>query len=54
MATREQILKQLWNDINGAMQERWIENWIATANRDPKAPFADAGPALQRLLELVS
>jgi hypothetical protein len=52
MATRAQILKQLWNDINCAMQERWIENWIATAKRDPKAPFADAGLALQRLLEL--
>ncbi len=51
MATREQILKHLWNDINLVMQEHWIDNSMAAAKRDPNAPFADAGIAIQKLLE---
>ena len=52
MATREQILKHLWNDINLVMHERWIDNCMAATKRDPKAPFGDVGLALERLLEL--
>jgi hypothetical protein len=53
MATREQILKQLWAEvINPNLQEHWIDNAIAIANREPNAPFADTGMAAQRLLKL--
>jgi hypothetical protein len=50
MATREEFLGLVWNDINLAMQEHWIDNVVRTAEKDPNAPFADLGPALKRLL----
>lgn len=53
MATREEILQQLWKEaINPSMQEGWIDNAVAAANREPNAPFADVGMAVQRLLNL--
>lgn len=50
MATREEFLQEVWTDINSAMRERWIDNMMRASERDPKAPFADLGPVLQRLL----
>jgi len=50
LATREEFLKLVWEDINLAMQEHWIENVIRASEKDPNAPFADLGPALKRLL----
>src|SRR5207249_8002833 len=51
MASREEILKQLWTEtINPVMQEHWIDNAIRESERSPDAPFADLGPALRRLL----
>ena len=51
MASREKILKQLWNDtINAPMQGHWIDNAIRESERNPDASFADVGPALKRLL----
>jgi hypothetical protein len=51
MATREEFLAQIWdNVINSSMAGHWIDNVIAAAEKDPDSPFADLGPALQRLL----
>ena len=50
MATREEFLRLVWDDINMAMQEQWIENVLRAADKDPEGPFADMGPALKRLL----
>ena len=51
MATREEFLRQLWDEvINPIMQEHWIDNAMAASAKSPNAPFADLGPALQRLL----
>ena len=51
MATREKFLARIWdNVINSSMAGHWIDNVIAAAEKDPHSPFADLGPALQRLL----
>ena len=53
MASREEVLKQLWqNNINSFMHEHWIENAIRQSERQPDSPFADLGLALQRLLDV--
>ena len=53
MASREEFLRQMWDEvINAAMQEHWIDNVIRESERRPDSPFADAGPALKRLLAL--
>jgi hypothetical protein len=53
MATREEFLAQLWRDvINAPMRGHWIGNAVRGAERRPDAPFADLGPAAQRLLAL--
>lgn len=52
MTPREQLLQQLWSDINAAMEERWIDGCIRHSEQHPDAPFADTGAALQRLLAL--
>jgi len=51
MASREEFLTQLWDQvINPSMQEHWIDNIIRASEERPDSPFADLGPALQRLL----
>ena len=51
VASRQDFLRHLWDDvINPPMEERWIDNAIRAAERKPDGPFADAGPALTRLL----
>ena len=51
MASREEILKQLWSEtINPVMEEHWIDNLIRESDKRPDAPFADVGVALKRLL----
>jgi WD40 repeat protein len=52
MATQEEFLDLVWEQINSAMQEHWIENDIRESEQNPTAPFADLGPVLKRLLEL--
>jgi WD40 repeat protein len=52
LATQDDFLDLLWQDINSSMQEHWIENVIRASEKDPNAPFADLGPALKRLLAL--
>ena len=51
MASRQEFLASIWDDINLAMQEHWIENNIRAAKKKPNDPFSDVGPALERLLE---
>lgn len=51
MATRAAFLKQAWEEIiNAPMSGRWVDNVIASAKSKPEAPFADLGPALERLI----
>jgi len=51
MPTREEFLRLVWDEvINPAMTGVWIDNTIAAAKKDPNAPFADVGAALERLL----
>src|SRR5262249_31985045 len=50
MATQDEFLDLVWEQINSAMQEHWIENLIRESESNPNAPFADIGPALKRLL----
>ena len=53
MATRKEFLAQIWeNVVNGPMPGHWIDNVIAAAEHNPESPFADLGPALQRLIAL--
>jgi hypothetical protein len=53
MATRSAFLRQAWDEIiNPPMQEQWIGSLISESQRHPNAPFADLGPALERLLAL--
>ena len=50
MATREEFLRQVWNDvINGPMKGTWIRNRIAASKKEPNGAFADAGSALERI-----
>jgi hypothetical protein len=51
MSTREEFLRVVWDEvINSPMSGAWIDNTIAASKRDARAPFADIGPALERLL----
>jgi hypothetical protein len=51
MASRAAFLEQVWNQvINACMTARWIDAAVAHSRRRPDAPFADVGPALERLL----
>ena len=51
MPTREEFLRRVWNEvINAPMKGSWIENTIAASKKNPNAPFADTGAALERIL----
>jgi hypothetical protein len=51
MTTRAEFLKQVWNQtINAPMTDAWIDAAMRSSARAPDGPFADLGPALQRLL----
>jgi hypothetical protein len=50
MATQEEFLDLVWENINRAMQEHWIDGIIGASEKHPIASFADVGPALKRLL----
>jgi WD40 repeat protein len=52
LATQAEFLALVWENINRAMQEHWIEGTIRESEKNPNAPFADVGPALKRLLAL--
>jgi hypothetical protein len=53
MASRAAFLEQVWNQvINARMSARWIDAAVVHSRRTPDAPFADVGPALERLLAI--
>jgi hypothetical protein len=49
--TRDEFLETIWREqIDAFLPGRWIDNSIRTSEKDPRAPFADVGAALKRLL----
>ncbi len=51
MATRDEFLRQVWDEvINPSMSGAWIDYQVDSSKRSPNAPFADSGPAIERLL----
>jgi hypothetical protein len=53
VATQEELLTHLWREvINSNLIESALQQTVEAAKRDPKAPFADTGPAIERLLAL--
>jgi len=50
MATKAELLAYLWdNVINTNLAEASLDSIIAYSRRDPTGPFADTGPALERI-----
>lgn len=51
MATREEFLQHLWTAIiNPVFRDATLDNIINSCRRDPDGAFADAGPAIERML----
>ena len=51
MASREELLNLLWRYvINAPLGPTYLSSRIERAEQRPNDPFADAGPALKRLL----
>lgn len=51
MATREQLLAHLWQDvIDAVMRDDALDNIVKHCRRDPDGPFGDTGAAIERLL----
>jgi hypothetical protein len=46
------LLRHLWSEAIDAWRDSllWVENLVTDARKDPGAPFAEAGRALERLL----
>jgi len=53
VASRTELLTHLWREVIDAnLRVRSLEQMIAGAKLHPEAPFADTGPAIERLLAL--
>lgn len=53
MSTREDLLAHLWTEvINLQLRPEGLAQLIAYAKQRPEDPFADSGPALERLFAL--
>jgi hypothetical protein len=53
VSSRSEFLAQLWREvINAQLDHETLQNEIAASKRKPDNPFADTGPALERLLAL--
>ena len=51
MATREELVKHLWQEIINPLEDpSRLDNIIANCKRRPDATFADVGPAIERAL----
>jgi hypothetical protein len=51
MPSRVELLRHLWTEIIEVLgREDGFDNLIANSARDPNGPFADAGPAMERIL----
>ena len=52
MATRQELLLQLWNEvINACSREDALTNIIQNSARNPDGPFGDTGLAIRRMLD---
>ena len=53
MSSREELLPHLWTEvINPHLKVEGLDQMISRAKANPDEPFADGGPALERLLAL--
>ena len=53
MSSREELLAHLWAQvINSHLRPEGLTQMISRAKAKPDEPFADSGPALERLLGL--
>lgn len=53
MSTREELLAHLWSEvINPNLRSHGLDQAIAYARARPDEPFADSGPAMERLRAL--
>ena len=51
MGTRNELLQHLWNDvINANLRRDGLDNIVEHCKRNPDSPFADTGPAIERLM----
>ena len=51
MTRRKELLTYLWNDvININLRDASLDNIISHCRRNPAVPFADTGPAIERIL----
>jgi hypothetical protein len=51
MPSREEFLRLIWAEIiNSSMKVGSLENVVAYAKKNPQAPFADSGAAIERIL----
>jgi hypothetical protein len=53
VTTQVGLLAHLWREvINSQLDASRLRDLVAESKRHPKAPFADTGPAVERLLAL--
>ena len=53
MGTRAELLKHLWHEvINRQLDVAGLHRLVEESKRRPDDPFADVGPAIERLLSL--
>ncbi len=51
MATRQELLDYLWRDvINAILRDDALDTIVRGCRGGPQAPFADTGPAIERML----
>ena len=51
MATREELLTHLWNEvINAVTRDEALDNIVKHCKRNQDGPFGDTGAAIERLL----
>lgn len=51
MPKREELIEHLWQEIINALDDpSTLDNIVANCKRQPDAPFAGAGPAIERAL----
>ncbi len=52
MATQDEFLDLVWEQINSAMQENWIENVIRESEKNPNAFLRRCRPCFETTLGL--
>ncbi len=52
MTARDDLLQEVWAQIDVFLEGAWIENWLAMETEDDKdRAFAEVAPIVRRLLE---